>query len=120
MNYNEENLTKEEKNWGMFAHLLGFAGYLTFALGFVLGPLVVWLMKRNESKYVDYHGKEALNFQISFMIYAFIASLLIFVLIGFVLLPIVTILHIVFTIIGTMRASEGNYYRYPMTIRFMK
>ncbi|WP_257350224.1 DUF4870 domain-containing protein [Pseudalkalibacillus decolorationis] len=120
MDYHDEHLSKDAKNWGMFAHLSGFAGYLTFALGFVLGPLIIWLMKRDEYTYVNYHGKEAINFQISFLIYGCIAGALMVVLIGFVLLPIVGILHLIFTIIGSIRASEGNFYRYPLTIRFIK
>ncbi|WP_349408678.1 DUF4870 domain-containing protein [Pseudalkalibacillus sp. SCS-8] len=113
-------MSKEEKNWGMFAHLAAFAGYLTIAIGFVIGPLVIWLMKKDEYEYVDYHGKEALNFQISYLIYYVVAGALTFVLIGFVLLPILIVLHLIFMIIGTLRASEGTYYRYPMTIRFIK
>ncbi|MCF6138795.1 DUF4870 domain-containing protein [Pseudalkalibacillus berkeleyi] len=113
-------LSKEEKNWGMFIHLAAFAGYLTVALGFIVGPLILWLMKKDESEYANFHGKEALNFQISFLIYGAISGLLIFVLIGFILLPIVALLQLIFMIIGTIRASEGTYYRYPMTIRFFK
>lgn len=120
MDYNQENLTKDEKNWGMFVHLAAFAGYLTVALGFIVGPLILWLIKKEDSSYVDYHGKEALNFQISFFIYGLIAGALILVFIGVILLPIVGILHLIFMIIGTIRASEGTYYRFPLTIRFIK
>ncbi|MGM7702980.1 DUF4870 domain-containing protein [Pseudalkalibacillus sp. Hm43] len=120
METNHDTLTKNEKNWGMYVHLAAFIGYLTAALGFILGPLVLWLIKKDESSYIDYHGKEAVNFQISFFLYGLIAGALMLVLIGMVLLPIVVILHLIFMIIGTIKASEGNYYRYPLTIRFIK
>ncbi|WP_261131726.1 DUF4870 domain-containing protein [Bacillus sp. Marseille-Q3570] len=119
MDHNSE-LSKEERNWGMYVHLAAFAGYLTAALGFIIGPLLLWLLKKDEYAYVDYHGKEALNFQISFFIYGLVAGALMIILIGFALLPIVVILHLIFMIIGTIRASEGNYYRFPLTIRFIK
>ncbi len=120
MAHNGENLTKEERNWGMFVHLAAFVGYLTAALGFIVGPLVLWLIKKEEYPYVDYHGKEALNFQISFFLYGLIAGALTLILVGLVILPVVIILHLVFMIIGTIRASEGQYYKYPLTIRFIK
>jgi hypothetical protein len=105
--------------------------------GNILGPLVVWLIKRHDSPYIDYHGKEALNFQISLTLY-FIASavlisltlyllsyliasaVLIIVLIGMLLIIVVGVAGIVLTIIAAVRASEGEEYRYPMTIRLVK
>ncbi len=119
MDHNNE-LSKDERNWGMYVHLAGFAGYLTATLGFIIAPLLIWLLKKDEYSYVDYHGKEVLNFQISFYLYGLIAGALMIILIGLAIFPIVVILHLVFMIIGTIRASEGNYYRFPLTIRFIK
>ncbi|MEV5026394.1 DUF4870 domain-containing protein [Paenibacillus sp. LPE1-1-1.1] len=112
-------LHKEEKTYGMLCHLLAFSG-LIIPLGNILGPLVIWLMKKDQSSYVDMHGKESLNFQISNAIYTIISGLLIFVLIGFITTPLLFVFWLVFTIIASIRASEGNGYRYPLTIRFFK
>jgi len=76
---------QEERNWGMFCHLAALAGFI-IPLGNVIGPLVIWLMKKDESQFVDDQGKESVNFQISFIIYALVAALLVIVVIGIVLL----------------------------------
>ena len=111
--------SRDARNWAMGAHLSGLAG-LFIPFGNVIGPLVVWLIKRDESSLVDREGKEALNFQISMTIYAMISALLIFVLIGILLLPVVGILDVVFTIVAAVKTSNGEQYRYPLTIRFLK
>jgi len=86
----------------------------------VLAPLALWIWKRETDPSVDAHGKEAVNFQITMSIYGLIAGLSMFILIGFVLLPVVLVVQVVFTIIASVQASRGNYYRYPLTIRFLK
>ena len=111
--------SRDTRNWAMAAHLTGLAG-LVVPFGNVLGPLVVWLIKRDESSLVDREGKEALNFQISMTIYAMISAVLIFLLIGLVLLPVVGILDLVFTIVAAVKTANGEQYRYPLTIRFLK
>lgn len=112
--------TTTERNWAVFCHLGGFALYvLPFMLGNVLVPLVIWLMKRNESPYIDEHGREALNFQISMTIYATVAFALAFLLIGFLLLPPLAIFHFVLMVIASVRASQGELYRYPLTLRLI-
>ena len=89
-------------------------------IGFpILGPLVVWLVKKDQSPYIDIQGRELLNFQISYLIYAAISLLLCLVLIGFPMLLIVGVATIVLTIIGIVRASEGQVYRFPFTIRLL-
>jgi uncharacterized Tic20 family protein len=115
----QNELSKEDKTWGMLCHITGFSGYITI-LGFILGPLIIWLIKKDRSSFVDDQGKEALNFQISFLIYSVIAGFLCLILIGFILLPIIGILHIVFMIVASVKANDGVSYRYPMTIRFLK
>jgi len=104
----------------MFCHIGGFGGYLMPLGGNIIVPLILWLIKKDQSPFVDYHGKEALNFNISIAIYYIIAGLLVLVLIGFVLLAAVFVIHVVFIIIAAIRASNGEYYRYPLTIRFVK
>ncbi|MDJ0866295.1 MAG: DUF4870 domain-containing protein [Myxococcota bacterium] len=107
-----------ERNWAVFCHLGGFAGYV-FPFGNVIAPLVLWLMRREESEYVEDHGREALNFQISITLYAAIAGVLILALIGIPLLIAVAIFQFVWMIIASVRASEGERYRYPLTLRLL-
>jgi hypothetical protein len=111
-------LRNEDKTWGMACHLAALAG-LVIPFGNVVGPLVVWLMKKNESAFIDDQGKESLNFQISASIYMLVAALSMFVLIGFILLPIVALATLIMTIVGAIRANNGEQYRYPLTIRFV-
>ena len=108
--------------WAMFAHLAGFAGIVIPAVGAILGPLIVWLIKKDQYPFVDDQGKEALNFQITMFIYGIVAGLSMFICVGFVLLPAVAIVDIVFIIIATIKANDGNRYRYPwpLIIRFIK
>ena len=81
---------------------------------------LVWLAKRNDSPEINDHGKESLNFQISMLIYNVVAAVLCLVLIGFIILPILHILNLVLVIVASIRASEGKFYRYPITIRLIK
>ena len=79
----------------------------------------MWLVKRGDSPEIDAHGKESLNFQLSMLIYDAIAAILCIVLIGIPILIILWIMNTVFVIIASIRASEGQLYRYPLTIRFL-
>jgi hypothetical protein len=112
--------SKEAQNWAMYTHLGGLIGSLltgvTFGGG--LGALIFWLIKREESSFVDAHGREALNFQISMLIWAILTALLCFLLIGFLLIPVILIMSIVCPILAMGAASRGEHYRYPLTIRF--
>ena len=88
--------------------------------GNILGPLIVWLVKKDEYAFVDDQGKEALNFQISITIYSLVSGILILALIGIVLLIAVIIFSVVMTVIAAIKANGGEYYRYPLTIRLVK
>ncbi|MGN6507721.1 MAG: DUF4870 domain-containing protein [Tepidisphaeraceae bacterium] len=112
-------MNKDAKLWGMLAHLSALAG-LVIPFGFVIGPLVVWLVKKNEFPFVDDQGKESLNFQITVTIALVVSFLLIFVLVGFLLLPVVGITALVFCVIAAVQANNGVRYRYPLSIRFIK
>jgi len=114
-----EALTKQERTWGMLCHLSIFAGHF-IPFGNIIAPLVIWLIKREESAFIDYHGKESLNFQITLVIYFLIAGVLAFVLIGLPILIALWIFSLVIVIIAGLKANEGQYYRYPITIRFIK
>ena len=112
--------SKQAHTWGMLCHLLAFAGFVGIPFGNILGPLVIWLIKKDEMPFVDDQGKEVLNFQISITIYAIVSGILLLVFIGFLLLPAVLIFGFVMTIIGAIKANGGERYRYPFTIRFLK
>ena len=88
-------------------------------LGHLLGPLIVWLAKRGDSAEIDAHGKESLNFQLSMLIYDCIAGILCLIVIGIPLLIALWIANTILVIIASIKASEGNFYRYPFTIRFL-
>lgn len=109
----------EERQWGMFAHLAGLAG-LVVPFASLLGPLIIWQLKKNTMPFVDDQGKEALNFQITAALAALLSSALMVVLVGFLLLPVVLVGWLVFTIIGAIRANEGEAYRYPFTLRLIR
>ena len=110
---------RDENMWAMFCHLSALAGFV-IPLGNIFGPLVIWLMKKDEYPLVDDQGKEALNFQISMTIYYIGAAVLILILIGIILLPALVIFSLVMTVIAMIKANEGVAYRYPVTIRFLK
>lgn len=109
----------EARQWGMFAHLSALAG-LIIPFGNVLGPLIIWQIKKNEFPFVDDQGKEALNFQITVAIAAVVSMILTLILIGILLLFAVGIAALVFSIIAGIKANEGQYYRYPFTLRLIK
>ena len=107
------------RTWCVICHLSALAGFVIPGAGHILGPLIVWLVKRGESAEIDAHGKEALNFQISMLIYNVVAGILCLLLIGFALLAVLHVLNVVFVIIAALRASEGQMYRYPLTLRLI-
>ena len=110
---------RDERNWGLIAHLSALSGFI-IPFGSIVGPLVVYLTKRDESAFVEDQAREALNFQITIMLASIVAAISMIALIGFVLLPAVLVWWLVGTILGGVRASNGERYRYPFTIRFVK
>ena len=103
----------------MLMHLSAIAGYfLAPPIGNILGPLIMWLIKKDEMPFLDQQGKEALNFQISTTIYMLVSSLLCFV--GIPLVLVVMIVGLVFTVIAGVKANEGIAYTYPLSIRFIR
>ncbi|MTI72890.1 DUF4870 domain-containing protein [Stenotrophomonas acidaminiphila] len=103
----------------MFAHLAALAG-IVIPLGNLLGPLIVWLVKKDTMPFVADQGKEALNFNITVFIAAFVSGILTLVLIGFLLLIVVGIAWLVLTIMAALAANKGEAYRYPFTLRLIK
>ena len=116
-------ISKDERNWAILAHLSSFLGYLVGGLGGLIGPLVVWLIKKDDAPFVADQARESLNFQISLLIYAVALLASCFLLIGFFLIwfvvPFLALIGFVLPIVGAVKANEGQSYRYPFTIRFI-
>ena len=110
-------LPGDVRNLGMAAHLSAFLGAWV-ALAFV-GPLVMWLVKREEHPFIAHHALEALNFNLSVLLYGAVAGVASFFLIGIPFLIAIGIGWLVLTIVAAVKASNGEGYRYPMTIRFV-
>jgi uncharacterized Tic20 family protein len=102
----------------MIAHLSAFVG-VVIPLGNIIAPLVIWLVKRDQSPFVADHAREALNFNITVGIAAIVCTVLVIVLIGFVLWVALAIYWLVMTIVAAIKANEGVTYRYPLTLRLV-
>lgn len=119
----EHNASHDDRLWATFTHLSSLAGFVLGAfvvvapLGSILGPLILWLIKRNDSPFLDDHGREALNFQISMALYY---PLLALSCVGIPLIILLPFVQIIAPIVMAVRANGGEYVRYPITIRFFK
>lgn len=109
--------TPEEKTWGLILHLSMFAGYLVPMAGFV-APIVIWQVQKEKLPMLDVHGRIVVNWILSSLIYGVVSWLLCFVLIGFLLLPILGICAVAFPIIGAIKANNGEAWRYPLSLTF--
>jgi uncharacterized protein len=109
--------TSEERNWALASHV-GSLVAAWVALGF-LAPLIVMLVKGDQSGFVRRHAVESLNFQITLLVYLAVSVVLAFLLIGFLLLPVVGLFGLVMIVIATVKAANGEEYRYPLTIRLV-
>src|SRR6478736_3432150 len=107
------------RTWCVLCHASALLGLFFHFLGHIFGPLIVWLLKRGDASAIDAHGKEALNFQLSMLIYDAVALILCFVLIGIPILLLLWLLNTVLVIVASIKASDGELYRYPLTIRFI-
>lgn len=122
-------ITQNDKSYSTITHLSGFAGWF-FPFGNVIAPLVLWSAKKNESTYIDAHGKSAVNFQLSLVLYCFLLALLIIPIailtLGLGLIAVIIgiipalILKIILIISASIKASNGENYNYPFTIEFIK
>jgi len=104
----------------MLCHLTALVGFVGIPFGNLLAPLILWLAMKKEYPFVDEQGKESLNFQITMTLYAMVAALLMLVLVGFVLIFILAAVDVVLVIIAGVKANNGESYRYPFTLRFIK
>lgn len=98
-------------------------GTLIYVLSFftsLIAPLIIWLIKREDSPFIDKAGKNYFNFLLSYMIWLIVASIAMFIIIGFILFPIIAILNFIFTIVAAVKAYNGEDYLPPLSIRFFK
>jgi uncharacterized Tic20 family protein len=117
----EENIrsSESERNWAMLCHLSEFAGFI-FPFGGALGPLICWLSKKDESVWVNINGRNALNFQLSILLYSVLAIPLCFILIGIPIVLFLLTLKVICIIIASIRAGNGKLFRYPLVIPFVQ
>lgn len=128
---------REARTWATISHLAALAALTGIPFANVLGPLVVWLVKRHDHPFVDDQGKEALNFQISLSLYLVAGAVvltplvlvgaLLPVLPGLLLIPVLVlagvgllVFGLVMVVLASIRANEGVSYRYPLTIRLVR
>ena len=109
-------LDDDARLWGMFCHLTALLGYV-LPFGHLIGPLVVWLAKREQVPFADQQGREAINFQLSVTLYTVVALIACFVFIGFLLLFALVVFHVAMTLYAALRAQQGDCVRYPLTLR---
>ena len=117
----EENrvLSETERNWAMLCHLSAFAGFF-FPFGGIIGPLICWLTRRDESSWVNINGKASLNFQLSMLLYIVLAIPLCFIIIGFPIIILLWTLKVICIIIASVKAPKGELFRYPLVIPFIQ
>ena len=116
---NQLDSNPESRMWAMLAHLSALSGFV-IPFGNIIGPLVIWLVKRDEMSFVNDQAREALNFNISMTLYMVVAGILILALIGIPLMIVLGIAWLVLVILAAVKANEGTAYRYPLTLRLVK
>lgn len=117
----EENkiLSETERNWSMLCHLAAFAGFF-FPFGAILGPMICWLSKRDESAWVNINGKSSMNFQLSILLYIVLSVPLCFIIIGFPIIFMLLTFKVICITIASIKASKGEMFRYPLSIPFIQ
>ncbi|WP_341503996.1 DUF4870 domain-containing protein [Gallaecimonas sp. GXIMD4217] len=115
-----DQMDNETRNWALACHAASFAGLIVPLFGSVLGPLIVWLMKREQHPYIDEQGKEALNFQITMIIAYAMAAVLVVILIGILLLWALVIFDLIMVIMAMVKTANGEDFRYPISLRLVK
>ena len=110
---------KEQRTWAMLCHLSALAGFI-IPMGSLIGPLVVWLVKKEEMPLVAEHGLKSINFQITMLIAYIICFILMFAVIGVILLPVVAIFSFVMVVVGAIKANDGKPFSYPFSLNLIK
>jgi uncharacterized protein len=116
----DPSVSADERTWAMVAHFSALAAFFVLVLGGVLGPLVVWLVKREHSAFVAEAAKEAINFNIAVLLAGLVCLPLIFVFIGIPLIAVIFVYWLVMIVVAGIKASEGVHYRYPISLRVVK
>lgn len=112
-------LTETERNWSMLCHLSAFAGFF-FPFGGIIGPLICWLTRKDESEWINVNGRNALNFQLSILLYMVLAVPLCFIILGIPIIVALSILKVVCIIVASVKAPKGELFRYPLSIPFIQ
>jgi uncharacterized protein len=117
----EENkiLSETERNWAMLCHLSAFASFF-FPFGGIIGPLICWLSRKDESAWVNINGRNSLNFQLSILLYIVLAIPLCFIIVGIPIVVGLITLKIICLIIASVKASKGELFTYPLSIPFIQ
>lgn len=111
--------TPDQRQMGLFLHLSQLAGFV-IPFGGIILPVVLWQTQKEKMPALDAHGKMVVNFMLSVLIYAIVSVVLMFVLVGFLTLLAVAVIHIIFPIVGAVKANNGELWEYPLTIKFLK
>ena len=121
MNIMEDNraLSETERNWAMLCHLSGFAGFV-FPFGGIIGPLICWLSRKDESAWVNVNGINSLNFQLSILLYIILVSPLCLILVGIPIVMMLVTLKVICIVIASVKASKGELFKYPLMIPFIQ
>jgi len=112
-------LSESERNWAMYCHLSAFATFF-FPFGGIIGPLVFWLSKKDESAWVDKNGKASMNFQLSILLYIILAVPLCFIIIGIPIVMFLIVLKVICIIIASVKGAKGEIFKYPLAIPFIQ
>ncbi|HOU01936.1 MAG TPA: DUF4870 domain-containing protein [Bacteroidales bacterium] len=112
-------LSESERNWAMLCHLSAFAGFF-FPFGGIIGPLICWLSRKDESLWIDMNGKASMNFQLSVLLYIVLAVPLCFIIVGIPIVMFLGLLKIVCIVIASIKASKGEKFKYPLSIPFIQ
>lgn len=115
----DPSASQSDRNYAMVLHLTPVLALPTAGLTFLILPLVLWLIRKDDSPFINDHGKETVNFQISLLIYFLVSGALFVVLIGIPLMVLVSIFAIVASILASIAAHRGEFYRYPACIRLI-
>ena len=113
-------IPREARKWATICHIAALAGLLGNGIGFLVGPLIVWLIKREDHPFIDGQGKEAVNFQLTMIIALILCVPLFFVIIGLPIAIFIGILMVVLPIIAAIKSNNGVEFRYPLSVRIIK
>ncbi len=119
MEENVRTLSDTERNWAMLCHLSAFAGFF-FPFGGIIGPLICWLSRKDESAWVDENGKASMNFQLSILLYVVLSIPLCLIIIGIPIIGFLITLKVVCIIIASIKSSKGERFKYPLAIPFIQ